>query len=281
MVLTVIGVVIGCDSDDGPKVTAPAQAPNGGGGGTPPETPDTPDTTMDPNRGGPTRSVESQTQGVACRRLTNDEIINTCSSTTLNVGFHCATGVQFTHHYRINPGGRMTRLPLMRQDCPGSSSLTSGFCAAPGVAQTTSSTAYSCYINTGIVPVVYAGTPGTPGPTPQPSSLYGSVAFGHLSSGYTWNFQYGSTTSEARSKSVADCRGDGSTDCQSLEFARGQCAALAHGTSTRPSFGAASRSTKLAAQNAAIAECRSARGTNCRIATGDSGHVASICLPSS
>ena len=110
---------------------------------------------------------------------------------------------------------------------------------------------------------------------------YASAAFGHTSSGYTWNFQYGSTESEARSRALADCRSDGSTDCQSVEFTRGQCAALAVGTSTRPAFGIAAYSTKLAAQNAAIAECRRRQGTNCRIATGNSGHVASICLPSS
>ena len=257
MFLTVTGFVIGCDSDDTPTVTAPSDGSGSGGSGS----------------GGPTRSVESETQGQACQMLTNDEIRNTCSSTTLNIGFHCGTTGQFTHYYRINPGGRMARSPL---NCSGQSAP----CAAPGVPPSNNGT-YRCYINTGIVPGVYAGTPGTPGPTPQPSSLYGSVGFGHLSRGYTWNFKYGSTESEARSRALADCRSDGSTDCQSLEFARGQCAALAHGTRTRPSFGVASSSTKLAAQNAAIAECRSARGTNCRIATGDSGHVASICLPSS
>ena len=118
---------------------------------------------------------------------------------------------------------------------------------------------------------------------------YGSVAFGHTSSGYTWKFQYGRTESEARSRALANCRSRGGRNCDSYEFTRGQCVALAIGTSDLPAMGVAGRSirggdsgrAKLEAQNTAIAQCRRNQGTNCRIATGDSGHVASICLPSS
>ena len=120
------------------------------------------------------------------------------------------------------------------------------------------------------------------GPTvTAPSQQYGSIGFGHLSNGYTWNFRYGRTESEARSEALTVCRAAGSTDCQSLEFSRGQCAALAVGTNTRPAMGAASSSSRADAQNRALAQCRRGEGTNCRIGTGDSGQAASACLSSS
>ena len=360
--LTVIGLVIGCDSDDGPKVTAPAQSGGGGGnGGNNAPTRDTtaeqqgraglevtengtmirnkgevalnvrfgyntprhyrlnpgvsmpsdplgggrgaparvacgvPATgrangqcyrnergvaTPEPYTNGPKLSLESRTQGRACLGQTNDELINRCSSTTLNVGFACNTANQFTHHYRINPGGRMTKLPLMRQDCPaGTSGLTTGHCAAPGVAQISGQGGYVCYINTGIVPVVYTGTPARV-ISPQPSSLYGSLAVGRDSESRRSSIRYGRTVSEARSnaRSVA-CRG---TVCRSVEFGRGQCAALAVGEGGgEAGAGLATGNSKLDAQNSALATCRGTGATNCRIATADDGTVFSACLTSS
>ena len=230
--------------------------------------------TPQPYTNGAKRSIESENQGQRCRRSINREIRNVCSNVTLNVGFCCGTSGQLTHYFAIPPGEMMAGRPI---NCAGT--IWSAPCGAPGVASPVNGQ-FECHINTGITPGPYTGTPTTPITIP-PSSLWGSVAFGHLSRGYTWNFKSGSTESEARSSALADCRSDGSTDCQSLEFTRGQCAALAHGTRTIPSFGVSVRSTKLAAQNAAIEQCRIARGTNCRIATGDNGHVASVCLPSS
>ncbi len=358
--LTVIGLVIGCDSDDGPKVTAPSPTPTptptrdttaeqqgraglevtengtmirnkgevalnvrfgyntprhyrlnpgvsmpsdplGGGRGAPARVAcGVPATgrsngqcyrnergvaTPEPYTNGPKLSLESRTQGRACLGQTNDELINRCSSTTLNVGFACNTANQFTHHYRINPGGRMTKLPLMRQDCPaGTSGLTTGHCAAPGVAQFSGQGGYVCYINTGIVPVVYTGTPARV-ISPQPSSLYGSLAVGRTATGDSIRsratIRYGRTESEARSNARTwACSGQDT--CRSVEFGRGQCAALATGDSgVGAAQGLATGSTKLEAQNDALATCRSAGGTNCRIATADDGTVFSACLESS
>ena len=265
MFLTVTGFVIGCDSDDTPTVTAPSGGSGSGGSGS-----------GGSGSGGPTRSVESETQGRACQMLTNDEIRNTCSSTTLNVGFRCNPDGQFTHYYRVRPGGSITRRPL-------TCSASSASCTSPGVPQREAETGtYACYINTGIVPGVYAGTPSTPGPTPQPSSLYGSIAYGHTSTGYTWRIDFGSTESEARSKTLAFCRSRGGRDCDSYEFTRGHCAALAVGTREMPAMAVGAGLTKLEAQNAAVASCRSTTppGRNCRIESGVNG-VASVCLPSS
>ncbi len=263
MVLTVTGVVIGCDSDDTPTVTAPS----GGNGGN----------------GGPTRSVESERDGLRCRETISSEIRNVCSDITINQRFYCnVAGGHMPRIFSIGPGERMTRRPDI--GCMPGILVISDYqaCAAPGVPQPTAEGPLGCFINTGITPVRYTGTP-------QPSSQYGSIAYGHTSSSYTWAFRFGSTASEARSEALAFCRSQGSTDCQSLEFSQGQCAALAVGTSSRPAMGVASRSivggdsarAKLEAQNAAIAQCRSGRGTNCRIDTGEGGTVSSRCLTSS
>ena len=253
------GFVIGCDSDDGP----PVNGGNGNGG-----------------NGEGTRNEEALTRGDSCgrRNLPRYEIRNTCNDVALNVGLRCSSSTTGSfRHYRIEAGGSM---PDRLLDC-GGTFLFIAYCAAPAVAVPSDGERFTCNDNTGITPTEYVGTPPRPQPRPP---LYGSIAFGHLSgggyTGYTWNFQYGCTRSEARSSALAECRSDGSTDCRSLEFGRGQCAALAHGTRTIPSFGVASRSTRLAAQNAAIAQCRSARGTNCRIATGRSGDAASAGLSS-
>ncbi len=111
---------------------------------------------------------------------------------------------------------------------------------------------------------------------------YGSIAYGHTSTGYTWRIDFGSTESEARSKTLAFCRSRGGRDCDSYEFTRGHCAALAVGTREMPALAVGAGLTKLEAQNAAVASCRSTTppGRNCRIESGVNG-VASVCLPSS
>ena len=274
--LTVTGFVIGCDSDDGPKMTAPAPAPSGDGenGDGNGENGDGNGENGDGN-GGPTASRESYEGGQRCKSFSNSEIRNLCN-TALNVAFRCSATGQWTHHFRIGPGERMTRNPI---NCGSGSGSYSAPCLDPGVAQSSGDMhRFSCYINTGIVPSVYTGTQFQPGPSPTPTSTYGSIAYGHLSGGgYTWRLDFGSTISEARSKTLASCRSNGATDCQSGEFGRGQCLALAVGTRDTPSMALGRASTKLAAQNQAIARCRSLEGRNCRIDSGVNG-VASRCL---
>lgn len=349
--LTVIGLVIGCDSDDGPKVTAPTPTPTrdttaeqqGRDGLEVTENGtmirnkgevalnvrfnyDDPrhyrlnaDTAMpsDPanagsaparvacgvpatgrangqcfnndgvptpepySSGGPTRNVESERDGLRCREATNSEIRNVCNDITINQRFFCnVAGGHMPRIFSIGPGERMTNRPDI--GCmPGILAISDyQACAAPGVPQPTAEGPLGCFINTGITPVRYTGTP-------QP--LYGSIAFGHTSSNYAWTIRFGSTRSEAQSQSLAFCRSEGGTNCESLEFTRGQCAALAVGTGQRPAWGMASERiegqdsgrAKLEAQNRAIATCRSHGGTNCRIDTGDEGSVSSMCLTSS
>ncbi len=271
--LTVTGFVIGCDSDDGPKVTAPAPAPSGGGENGDGENGDGNGENGDGN-GGPTESRESLEGGQRCSSSSNGEIRNQCN-TALNVAFRCSETGQWTHHFRIGPGGRMTRSPI---NCGGRGAWNAA-CLDPGVAQSSGDMhQFRCYINTGIVPSVYTGTQSQPGPSPAPTSTYGSIAFSHRSGGgYTWRMDFGSTESEARSKTLASCRSNGGTNCQSREFGRGQCLALAVGTRDTPAWAMGRASTKLAAQNQAIARCRSLGGQNCRIDSGTNG-VASRCL---
>lgn len=272
------GFVVGCDSDDGPTVTPPAPAPSGNG------------ENGNGENGGPTRSEESETEGRRCwGSPTDTERRNNCSGVTINVGVACSSDGEFSRHFSVGPGETYRNSGV----CSGSE--ISAPCAAPGVARREETGRYACYINTGITPTPYTGTPPTPGtpstpvpvttplvtPTPTSASTYGSIAYGHLSRGYVWSIDYGRTASEARSKARNYCSNAGSTDCRSLEFTRGQCAALAHGTSTRPGIGVASGPTRQEAQIAAIAQCRSANGENCRIGTGRSGNPASACLPSS
>ena len=112
MFFTVIGVVIGCDSDDGPKVTAPA--PSGGGGG---------------NGGNGQAAVEfdatAKQKGQQCGSASSTEIRNTCSDVALNVRVQCvtATGQPFGsgQHLRLAPGAAMPGDPL---GCTGSGGQT-------------------------------------------------------------------------------------------------------------------------------------------------------------
>ena len=170
----------------------------------------------------------------------------------------------------------MTQAPI---NC-GGRTVWNAPCLDPGVAQSSGDMhQFRCYINTGIVPSVYTGTQSQPGPSPAPTSNYGSIAYAHRSGGgYTWNINFGSTASEARSKTLAFCRSEGGTDCSSFEFGRGQCAALAIGTGDTPAMAGGRASTKFAAQNQAIAACRSVGGQSCNIPSGRGGTVASRCL---
>lgn len=229
----------------------------------------------DPSTSGPTRSTQSEEEGRRCLSVISGEYRNTCS-TTVNIGFGCSLGT-ITHYYRINPGGRITS-PLSCRTGPGPFYAT---CAAPGVPQFQSGTRYRCYINTGITPVVYTGTPTTP-TTPQPSSLYGSIAVGRDSQGRRSSISYGRTRSEARTNARSyACRGT-VTVCKSIEFGRGQCAALAVGEGGgEAGAGFAVSNTRQAAQNSALEACRNTGATNCRIATDNDGEAFSSCLTSS
>ena len=112
MVLPVTGLVIGCDSDDGPKVTAPA--PSGGGSG---------------NGGNGQAAVEfdatATAKGQQCGSASSTEIRNTCSDVPLNVRVQCvtATGQPFgsVQHLRLAPGAAMPGDPL---GCTGSGGET-------------------------------------------------------------------------------------------------------------------------------------------------------------
>ena len=114
MVLTVIGLVIGCDSDDGPKVTAPAPSGGGNGGN---------------NGGNGQAAVEfdatAKQKGQQCGSASSTEIRNTCSDVALNVRVQCvtATGQPFgsVQHLRLAPGAAMPGDPL---GCTGSGGET-------------------------------------------------------------------------------------------------------------------------------------------------------------
>ena len=111
MVLTVIGLVIGCDSDDTPTVTAPA--PSGGGN----------------NGGNGQTAVEfdatATAKGQQCGSASSTEIRNTCSDVPLNVRVQCVTAtVQpfgSVQHLRLAPGAAMPGDPL---GCTGSGGET-------------------------------------------------------------------------------------------------------------------------------------------------------------
>ena len=89
MFLTVTGFVIGCDSDDGPKVTAPAQAPSGGGSGT------------------PTRDTTAETQGREQLEVNEFTIRNKSEERWLTVRFSYPNGRQ--GHYIVRPSGETLR----------------------------------------------------------------------------------------------------------------------------------------------------------------------------
>lgn len=271
MVLTVIGLVIGCDSDDGPKVTAPSEAPT---------TPAPPDPTVDPNG--------TETYGCAVRRngYCQEFVVGGSSA-------HRRAQIDEAKETCAELGGQsVASCTPVYESCI----LSSGPLAAFWSSRTEAGDIIR-FVR------IWQGTEaeerfrgvrnihcsGTPQPTPQPSSQqWGSIAVSHTSSSYTWSIRFGRTESEARSETLAVCRSRGGTSCRSFEFTRGQCGALAVGTRQKPAWGTAVRniggqdsgSAKLATQNAAIANCRSAGGTNCRIDTGVNG-VASRCLTSS
>ena len=265
--LTVTGVVIGCDSDDGPTVTAP----NGGNGGTT-----------------PTRNMTAEQQGrEGLEETDGGRAISNTGEVALNVRFNynvaasgsgSGAGIRSTHttarHYRLDMGATMSSDPANTGTAP-----TRFACGVPATARANG----QCFDNDRV-------------PTPESYSppSYGSIAWGYTDNGSSWTAEYGRTEAEARNRSLDECRDFGPillTNCQSFEFSRGQCAALAvsEGTSGRPRliFGVASSniagqnsgSAKLAAENAAIAQCRSRGGEDCRIATV--GTPVSICLSSS
>ena len=109
MVLTVTGVVIGCDSDDTPTVTAPA--PSGGGGGN--------------GQAAVEFDATATAKGQQCGSASSTEIRNTCSDVPLNVRVQCvtATGQPFgsVQHLRLAPGAAMPGDPL---GCTGSGGET-------------------------------------------------------------------------------------------------------------------------------------------------------------
>ena len=231
--------------------------------------------TPEPYSNGAKHSLESRNLGQSCPRSTTNEIRNTCSGVTLNVGARCGTSGQFTHYFLIPPGERIPGSPL---NCSGSFAV----CGAPGVPQTYNGT-YRCYINTGITPVQHPGTRVTPRSAPPPTSLYGSIAVGRDSQGTRRSsINYGRTRSEARTNARSyACRGT-VTVCKSIEFGRGQCAALAVGEGGgEAGAGFAVSNTRQAAQNSALEACRNTGATNCRIATDNDGEAFSSCLTSS
>ena len=260
--LTVTGVVIGCDSDDGPTVTAP----NGGNGGTT-----------------PTRNMTAEQQGrEGLEETDGGRAISNTGEVALNVRFNyngaasgsgSGAGIRSTHttarHYRLDRGATMPSDPANTGTAP-----TRFACGVPATARANG----QCFDNDRVT-------------TPESYSapLYGSIAWGYPENGSTWTVKYGRTEAEARNRSMDDCREFGSlllTNCQSFEFSRGQCAALARDSSGRPISGVASSniaagqnygSAKLAAENAAIAQCRSRGGEGCSIAIAG---TSSICLSS-
>ena len=95
--LTVIGLVIGCDSDDGPKVTAPA--PGGGGGGN----------------GTPTRNMTAEQQGRdGLEETENGTMIRNKGEVALNVRFN----YDDPRHYRLNADTAMPSDPANAGSAP-------------------------------------------------------------------------------------------------------------------------------------------------------------------
>ncbi len=94
--LTVTGLVIGCDSDDGPKVTPPA--PSGGGSGTT-----------------PTRNTTAETQGREGIEATdNGTMIRNTGEVALNVRF----AYDSPRHYRLNVNTAMPSDPASAGSAP-------------------------------------------------------------------------------------------------------------------------------------------------------------------
>ena len=261
MVLTVAGVVIGCDSDDTPTVTPPS----GGGNGT------------------PTRNMTAEQQGRdGLEETDGGRAISNTGEVALNVRFNynraasgsgSGAGIRSTHttarHYRLDVGATMPSDPARTGTVP-----TRFACAVPATARANG----QCFDNDRVT---------TPESYSSPS--YGSIAWGFPDNGSSWNAKYGRTEAEARNRSLDACREFGPillTNCQSFEFSRGQCAALARDTTGRHISGVASSniaagqnygSAKLAAENAAIAQCRSRGGEGCSITIAG---TSSICLSS-
>jgi len=108
MVLTVTGVVIGCDSDDGPKVTAPA--PTGGNNG------ENGGNNGENGQAAVEFDATATQKGQQCGSASSTEIRNTCSDVALNVRVQCvtATGQPFgsVQHLRLAPGAAMPGDPL-------------------------------------------------------------------------------------------------------------------------------------------------------------------------
>lgn len=255
--LIVTGLVIGCDSDDTPTVTAPSGAP----------TPNGTETYGCAVRGNGYCQEFVIGGSSAHRRTEIDEAKETCAS----IGGQDVASCTPAYESCIPDSGPLAEVWRARQ-----AARQGDIMRLVRIWQGTEAEERF----RGVRNIHCAGTPQ---PTPQPSSQqWGSIAYGHTSSSYTWRIDYGSTASEARSKTLAFCRARGGTDCDSYEFTRGQCAALAVGTRERPAMAVGSGLTKLAAQNAAVASCRSTTppGQNCRIDSGVNG-VASVCLPSS
>ena len=128
--LTVIGLVIGCDSDDGPKVTAPA--PGGGGGGN----------------GTPTRNMTAEQQGRdGLEETENGTMIRNKGDVALNVRFN----YDDPRHYRLNADTAMPSDPANAGSAPARVA-----CGVPATGRANG----QCFNNDGVTaPEPYSSNP--------------------------------------------------------------------------------------------------------------------------
>ena len=138
MVLTVIGLVIGCDSDDTPTVTAPS---GGSGSGT------------------PTRNMTAEQQGKdGLEETENGTMIRNTGEVALNVRFN----YDEPRHYRLNADTAMPSNPANADSAP-----TRVACGVPATGRANG----QCFDNDGVAaPEPYSSSPGggqpNPGTTP-------------------------------------------------------------------------------------------------------------------
>ena len=127
MVLTVIGLVIGCDSDDTPTVTAPS----GGGSGT------------------PTRNMTAEQQGRdGLEETENGTMIRNKGEVALNVRFN----YDDPRHYRLNAGTAMPSNPANADSAP-----TRVACGVPATGRANG----QCFDNDGVAaPEPYSSNGG-------------------------------------------------------------------------------------------------------------------------